>query len=323
MVVNPIDIVISTYRRGDKIDATIASIRQSTYTHFRLTILDQSEDDRTERCVARHCTEDTRIRYIRVPLSSSSATRNIGVQFASSPIVLFTNDDCTVHPDWIQELVREFQGEHVWMAFGRVLPGQPDSGANLSDQLVLAVKDSRQRRSYGTNRLDLGFGHGHNMAVCRERFLEIGGFDELLGAAGTLGSWDERDLGYRAMKQGGHIRYTPAAVVYHNHWQNWDGVERSYRNYGIGAGAAAAKYMRLGDLGGVFILGEWLFSQGLRQVVSGLIKWHSWPRARVGFMQLVYPWQGIARSLRYPLARREMRYLNRPVSRPTTQVDAG
>jgi GT2 family glycosyltransferase len=309
MADRPVDIVISTYRRGDRIDAMIASIRQSTHANFTLWILDQSEDAQTECCVARHSAVDPRIHYQRAPLRGISPTRNSGVLLGTAPFILFTNDDCCVSPGWISALIAEFYDQKTWIVFGRVLPGERNAAAApADDETVLAVKISEQREIYRGNRINLGFGHGHNMAVRRERFLELGGFDDLLGSGGPLGSWEERDFGYRTLRRGGQIVYTPAAVSYHNHWQNWDGVKRSYRNYGIGTGASVAKYLRCGDTVAVIILLEWLLSQGVRQALSGAIKWRRWAKVRVGLMQLIYPWVGIARSLPYSYDRENLRY---------------
>ncbi len=303
----PVDVVISTYRRGCQIDRTIASICQSAHWNFNLWVFDQSENDLTEKCVARYVQVDPRVHYHRMPLRGLAPTRNVGSTFGSAPYILFTNDDCIVAPNWIEALIQEFRAPETWFVFGRVLPGdKPDSteispNVRHNEQVVLALKETPWREVYKNNRFNLAFGHGHNMAVRREHFQTLCGFDELLGAGGPLGSWDERDIGYRALRRGGQIVYTPDATVYHCHWQTWEGVQQSYRNYGIGTGAAVAKYMRSGDVGAIALFIEWLLSQGIRQTLSGAIKWRSMKKVLVGLSQLYYPWVGFAKGLRYPV----------------------
>ncbi|ACL24951.1 glycosyltransferase family 2 protein [Chloroflexus aggregans] len=299
-----VDVVISTYGRGAAIDATIASIRQSTYPLFTLWVLDQSEDNRTEECVRRYADLDPRIRYLRRPVRGISATRNAGAAMGSAPYILFTNDDCVLDPDWIGGLVAELRDERVWLAFGAVLPGPHLTD---TDELVLGTCNG-VRRVFRDNRFNLGFGHGHNMGVRRDAFERLGGFDELIGAGAPLGAWEERDLGYRALKAGGWIVFTPQAVAYHHHWQSWQGVRRSFRSYGIGAGAIAGKYVRCGDLGGLVLLSEWLLSQGLRQIVSGIIKWRRRDKVLLGLDQLYYPFVGLRKSWQYPVNRAACRY---------------
>lgn len=292
-----VDVVISTYGRGAAIDATIASLRRSTYSQFVLWVLDQSEDDRTEQCVRSHAESDERIRYVRRPVRGISATRNAGAAMGNAPYILFTNDDCVLDPNWIGALVAELHDQQTWLAFGAVLPGPHQEGA---DELVLGTCNG-SRHVFQHNRFNLAFGHGHNMGARRDAFERLGGFDELIGAGAPLGAWEERDLGYRALKEGGRIVFTPEAIAYHHHWQSWQGARRSFRAYGIGAGAVASKYLRCGDTGGIVILAEWLFSQGLRQIASGIIKWHRRDKVLLGLDQLYYPFVGLRKSLNYQI----------------------
>jgi len=304
-----VDIVISTYARGDMIDGTVADIRRNSHANFTLWVLDQSEDDYTERCVLRHAAEDARVIYRRAPLRGLTATRNYGTNLGTAPYILFTNDDCRVAVDWIEKLVAELTHPETWMVFGRVLRGERPAmaGAPQSDEVVVAVKPSEEREVYRGHRFNLGFGHGHNMGVRRERFIQLGGFDEFL-SGGPLGAWDERDIGYRVLRLGGTIVYSPEPVVYHCHWQKWEGVQRSYRNYGIGAGASVAKYMRSGDTAAIYLLLEWALSQGVRQVVSGIFKWRKWGKILIGLSQIFYPWVGLLRGLRHPFDAKRVLY---------------
>ncbi len=299
METQAVDVVISTYGRGAAIDATIASLRQSEYRNFTLWILDQSEDDRTEQCVRAHADLDERIRYFRQPVRGISATRNSGAALGNAPYLLFTNDDCVLDPGWIGGLIDELCDERVWLAFGAVTPGPRSATEN---DLVLGTCGG-PRRIFRNNRFDLSFGHGHSMGARRDAFMRLGGFDELIGAGAPLGAWEERDLGYRVLKAGGWIVFTPRAIAYHHHWQSWHGARRSFRAYGIGAGAVAGKYLRCGDLGGLVLFGEWLFSQGLRQIASGIFKWHRRDKVVLGLDQLYYPFVGFMQSWRYQIDR--------------------
>ena len=47
---------------------------------------------------------------------------------------------------------------------------------------------------------------------------------------------------------------------------------------------------------------EWLIDQGVRQVVSGIVKWRSWQKISAGLIQLIYPIPGFIAGLRYPAA---------------------
>lgn len=309
-----IDIIIPTRGRGALIDVTISSIRQSRYENFMLWIVDQSDDDATHQAVLPHMEADPRVRYIHTTSRGSSIARNIGAAATYAPYIAFTDDDCRIHSEWLGGILQELMQNGTWAVFGRVVPDPlytetiPDSATPVSEALPMALSDAPKRRIYTKNRFNLSFGHGANMGFNRARYEELNGFDELLGAGGPLRSWPERDLGYRILKAGGRIVYTPYAVAYHRHWRGWKDVQRTYRNYAIGTGAAVGKYLRCGDLGGLYLLFEWFIDQGARQVLSGLIKWQSWQKMQVGFLQLIYPWVGLLEGWRYKIDRNLMVY---------------
>lgn len=299
------DIIISTYGRGTSIDATISSIRANTHKNFVLWVLDQNSDNRTAKPVLRHAAEDSRIRYLRAPLRGLAPTRNMGATLGTAPYLLFTNDDCNTDINWIAAMLNELRNPDTWAVFGRVLPDEQAQGV---DKQVLATKLSQRRKVYQRNRFDLSFGHGHNLGLRREHFVALGGFDELLGQGGVLGAWEDRDLGYRVLRKGGRIVYSPAVVLQHCHIQDWQAASSRYREYGIGAGAAISKYLRCGDVAALALLLEWQLSQGLRQILSGLIKWRRWEKVRIGAMQFAYPWLGFARGFRHNCDCKQIRY---------------
>lgn len=312
-----VDVVVCTRGRGDLIETTMASVRRSTYEDFVCWVVDQSDDDRTAQVVARHAASDPRVRYLRVKSRGVGVARNEGLAAGHAPFVVFTDDDCDVTPGWLATMVRGLREQGAAAVFGRILPGpdpRPASalrGEPPSRALPMALKDTPMYRIYERSRLNLGFGHGASMGFRRSCLEAIGGFDVLLGAGSPLRSWPERDVGFRILKRGWRIIYDPEALIYHLHWRSWPEMRRTYRDYAIGAGATVSKYLRCGDLAGLYILVEWLADQGIRQVMSGLLKWRSRQKVIVGLLQLVYPWVGIAMSTRYGVDRERMLYMPR------------
>jgi 2-polyprenyl-3-methyl-5-hydroxy-6-metoxy-1,4-benzoquinol methylase/GT2 family glycosyltransferase len=312
-----VDIVIPTRGRGALVGVTIDSICQSRYGDFKLWIVDQSEDGATEAAVTPHCRADSRVRYVRSRSCGSNQARVEGVAAGHAPYILFTDDDCRVDPGWVAAMTTELSDQEHSAVFGRVIPDQEfeaeqtDGARAVSPAIRLAVKDHPRRQEFAGNRFRLDFGHGANMGLRRDAYQAIGGFDRLLGCGGPLRAWPERDLGYRILSRGGRIIYTPEAVVHHRHWRDWKEVRQTVRNYGFGTGAVAGKYLRSGDWGGAYLMGEWIVDQGARQILSGVLKWRSWQKIEAGLMQLVYPWVGLCHSLRYPVNRDRLLYEDR------------
>src|SRR5262245_1620449 len=102
-----VDIIIPTRGRGALIDVTIESIRHSSYPHFKLWVVDQSDDRATEAAVTYHTQDDPRIHYLRSTTRGSNLARNEGVAAGRAPYILFTDDDCRVEPDWVTAMTTE------------------------------------------------------------------------------------------------------------------------------------------------------------------------------------------------------------------------
>ena len=311
---NSVDIIIPTRGRGTLIDETSASIRASSHHAFTLWVADQSDDAATARAVLPHVENDARVRYLRVPPTGSSAARNIGAAAGDAPYILFTDDDCVVDPSWVTEMIRELAEPQTWAVFGRVVPDDDEAVRDSKELrgIWLARKDSNTRQVFAGDRFNLGFGHGANMGFRRDCYVAVAGFDELLGVGARFRSWPERDIGYRILRRGGQIVYAPGALAHHRHWRAWDGVRRTLRNYALGTGAAVGKYVRCGDWRAAYLLFEWLLDQGVRQILSGALKWRSPQKMQAGIIQLIYPWAGLIDSARAPVDRDLILYRKTP-----------
>jgi hypothetical protein len=107
------------------------------------------------------------------------------------------------------------------------------------------------------------------------------------------------------------VVYSADALAFHKHWKDWAAQRTMERAYGIGAGAQFAKYIRCGDIYGVRLLATWIWELGVRRVGAGLLKWRSTKTVYLGYCQLVYPWVGIFGSLRRPVDRTLLKYVER------------
>ena len=51
-----------------------------------------------------------------------------------------------------------------------------------------------------------------------------------------------------------------------------------------------------------------MLDQGVRQILSGLLKWHDRQKIEIGLLQLIYPWLGLVQGVRYPIDRQSLLY---------------
>lgn len=236
-----ISIVIATKDRPEHIGRAVESILQCSYPVFKLYVIDQSRDDRTRDAIARHLNDD-RLIYHRIVPSGYSTAHNFGIGLADSEFIALTDDDCTVPSDWLERIVALFRtNPRIGVIFGNVLaaPHRPDAGwipTYVLDEPVLLDRST-------TTRVIRGF--GACMALRRECWEAVGGFDTMAGPGAPFRSGGDQDLAFRIMLNGHLVLETPYVSI--THWGLRDrlaGRHLMYR-YWFGRGARLAKLLRL------------------------------------------------------------------------------
>src|SRR5690242_4948838 len=108
--------VVCTRNRGASVVATVESILASDCADFEVVVVDQSSDDATEQALAP--ITDSRHRVVRSNTQGLGRARNIGLEAAASDVCCFTDDDCTVPPEWLRVMADVFRREpRVAVAF--------------------------------------------------------------------------------------------------------------------------------------------------------------------------------------------------------------
>lgn len=143
---------------------------------------------------------------------------NAGFRTARHDIVVLLNSDMRVERDFLAPLLRGFTDEKVFAVSCQIFFSDPDrvrEETGLTEgwwqQGSLRVKhhvDPAVQKLY-----PCFYGGGGSCAFDRRKFLEVGGFDELLAPFYL----EDTDLGFLAWKRGWKILYQPASVVYHEH----------------------------------------------------------------------------------------------------------
>lgn len=298
-------VVVSTRNRGAMIEPALKSLMALDHPAFEIVVVDQSSDGVTRDVVRGLSDLDSRIRYVQTGRVGLSRGRNDGIAAAGGDVIALTDDDCIVDAAWLSSIEAEMQDPAVAGVFGRVLPNEYSGRSGID----LAFKDSQERVEYSGKAIPWYIGHGANMAFRRKDLVALGGFDEILGAGGQLPSHEDSDMSHRMLASGRRLVFSPSSLVYHRQWRDWDERKRTERAYGLGAGGQFTKYIRCRDSYGLRLLGVWMWQLGVRRVGAGLLKWRSRKVIYLGFTQLVYPWVGVWRSLRFPVDTATMTYV--------------
>jgi glycosyltransferase involved in cell wall biosynthesis len=131
--------------------------------------------------------------------------RNLGVQTAIGPVIAFTDSDCRPTPTWLACILAAMDDPAIAMASGPVLP--------KPEQPIKA----RSRETFITPTEHPSFPTA-NLALRRDVFLALGGFDTTLSFTDPFGRAIEAadtDLAWRIIKSGHGRAFLPEAVVEH------------------------------------------------------------------------------------------------------------
>ena len=211
-------IILCTHNRSEALrlalEGLVCLVTPPGFT-WEILIVDNRSTDGTrslcERFVAEH---GEHFRYLYEGRPGKSYALNTGIRETTGRLLIFTDDDCIVDPEWLQMIVDEFSADtHLAILGGRVELYNPDD-------LPLTLLTSRHR-TVVSKPIRLIFPRNHvigcNMVIKREVFESVGLFDPNLGPGSRGESTEDVDILCRALKHGSKIVYSPLPLVFHNH----------------------------------------------------------------------------------------------------------
>lgn len=298
-----VSVVICTRNRPDFIGNAVSSVLANEYPSFRVLVVDQSDDDRTERLIRRVAEGDGRLRYIRQSGTGAARARNLGSSLADAPLVAFVDDDCVVARDWLASIAACFaKHPEVAMVYGQVrVPPDLEIGENHLPNLTF-----EHARICRPDRPFVLFGMSANLAVRRAFFEQLGGFDEMLGVGAPLRAGEDFDLQYRAHLAGATIGIFPEVKVDHYGLRTPEQWQATLRAYGFGDGAFYTKHVRCGDVSAARLMIGRLGRLAAREAVNGIRH-----RPSVGpYLRAAIT--GVREGFRLPVDRRRRLFMQAP-----------
>lgn len=106
-------IIITAYRRYDKIKCLLYSLMSQTYKNFEIILIHDGIDQKHEQVINSFLSSgdlpsDINFKYIQSPVRYDDwgmSLRNIGLEIASGDFIINTNDDNYYTPNWLSEIV--------------------------------------------------------------------------------------------------------------------------------------------------------------------------------------------------------------------------
>ena len=177
-----VSVVIPARNAAATLDATLWSVRQQTFAHWEVVVVNDGSTDATAEIAQRHHLEDARIRCVEGRACGVSAARNQGVAHSEGNIVAFLDADDLWLPGKL--------AAHV-----RFLSTQPDVGMSF-DRIRFVDAQARPTPVVSTTHVrglhsaDLLYENpactASTLVVRRVVFDQVGGFDEGLHHAEDL-----------------------------------------------------------------------------------------------------------------------------------------
>ena len=264
----PISVVVPTRNRPDHAAPCVDSVLGNACADFELLVVDQSDSSATEQALSVYA-RDRRLRYIRSATRGASAARNVGVEQSTAPIIAFTDDDCRVSADWVEQISTLFEREpEAALVFGKVSIPEELKGKGF------AADFEPHQRAYHHHLppAHVAWGLGANMSARRHMLERLGPFDPLLGPGAPFCAGEETDLAIRALVAGYKVVNAAEIAVLHLGVREGDEASKLMRGYGRAMGATLVKHARLGTRDSRALLLSWVThfaGKGLFNAVRG------------------------------------------------------
>lgn len=238
-------VLICTYNRAALLEATLESFCRIRTTYpWELLVVDNNSSDQTREIAERYLPR-LPLRYIFEARQGKSFALNTGLEQSRSDVVIFTDDDVQVPPNWIDAAVAplvaradvDYTGGPVRPIWGAAPPTWLDrTRGDLWGTLAILDYGAEQFIFESRQRIPLGV----NMAVRRSLIERVGGFHTALGRrGGSLLGQEQAEFFARSRAAAARGLYVPAMELHHHvpgerltkryfrRWWFWKGVARA------------------------------------------------------------------------------------------------
>jgi GT2 family glycosyltransferase len=254
-------IAICTRDRPDSLEECLNRFRNGAAGNYGVLIIDNApKTDATKKIVSRLASDGMNISYAVEVRPGLARARNAALRHATTEFVAFTDDDARPDFNWAEFLHRGFlAGEDVALVTGIVPPAEIETEAQALFEKKLKWSNNLTPETFSMAHRDEypwpfpysagHFGTGANFAIRRQTALDVGGFDESLGAGTRTEGGEDMEMFVRVIRAGHELRYQPSAIVWHIHRRDEMALRKVLFGYGKGLSATAlAEFLKPGRL---------------------------------------------------------------------------
>lgn len=244
-----LSVIVATKDRAHSIAKCLhfiaAAFANASPIEAEIVVVDNGSSDDTSDVVRSWALKSgLSVNLLFEPRVGKARALNLALRKAKGEILAFTDDDCRLDGEYVNDLMRHDAADNnLVVRGGRVELGDP------SDlPFTINTKPTRMRWSLAENSARVhgisGQIIGANTMTRRKLFDVIGPFDESLGPGSAIGSGEDTDVLFRAYLAGATLEYVPDTTVFHYHGRKTNAEAIAlWRQYMIGIGALYMKYL--------------------------------------------------------------------------------
>jgi glycosyltransferase involved in cell wall biosynthesis len=189
-----VSVILPCYNDEKYIEDCISSILTQSYGSFELLVINDGSTDRSLELIK--SIKDRRIILINNPRSKGVAcARNMALSEAQGEYLFFTDSDCVVDKEWIQNGLNEMKKSNCLGLEGKTYYVSRNHELTLSDKRPGDVEKDQQYMTC-------------NMVYKKEAFDKVGGFDH------SFTYHSDREFAFRVLAHG-KIAHTDTMLVIH------------------------------------------------------------------------------------------------------------
>jgi len=125
MASKDVSIIVCTLNRGALLPRVISQLRAQNYpgNAFEIILVDNGSTDHTQAIIERLNNESgLPVKYVYESRTGITFARNRGAEESCFPYLAYLDDDCSVEPDWLSQLMSGFDlDDHVEVVGGQII----------------------------------------------------------------------------------------------------------------------------------------------------------------------------------------------------------
>ncbi len=202
-----VDVIIATNRPVLNLIPVLESYKEQSYKDFSIIIVTEGEKDSLIDICSELEMENVHIYSIPKGTSNAGISRNKGIGYASGDIILFSDDDMVVSPDFIEEHVKSHKKHKNAIIRGLRYQKREDGSFYVTRWEKEAIKYWISEKKH----IAWVYFVTSNVSIQRNLLNKVGGFDTNFKWSGC----EDTDIAYRLIEAGGELIVNENAINYH------------------------------------------------------------------------------------------------------------